>query len=88
MTIHDGFGEGGPGSTEPILLAPPPLVPPEDVAQGSVGVTAVAEETCSPVKQARAEARRGKSAASIRAFGCKPDFHEKKVASSRPHAAT
>ena len=79
---------------QPVLLPPPPLVPREDVAQGSVGTTVVSEETRPPVKQVpmppsshpspRAEApvlggRRGKSTASMRANGGKLDFYEKKV---------
>ena len=86
---------------EPVLLAPPPSVPPEDVAQGSAGAT-VAEETCPPVEQVpmppsshpcpRAEALFWAASEASRPLLCAPseanlNSTRRRVASSRPHAA-
>ena len=87
---------------EPVLLAPPPLVPPEDVAQGSVGATVVAEETCPPVEQVPMPPPSHPSpprplfwaaGESSRRLLCAPSKANltsttRRVASSRPHATT
>ena len=48
---QEGALAGLAHEVEPILLAPPPSVPPEGVAHGSVGAKVIAEETGPPIEQ-------------------------------------